>query len=300
MTHTNTASVSSYGIEDATVILEFNASVWTARKLDRGVSAEVVASKGAGAKGAARVNKSLMAGRTELEEIQQIVGAARTYVYDNTVPWSDAGQRWLPTARLLKVDKRMQEYKQEFDAQVAAFVAIYPTLITAQAMALGDMFNRSEYPAVSEIARKFAFGYDFIPVPSTKDFRVAIPAGAQQELRERLEHATQRRIDNAMGDIRKQLGDHLKRMADRLVSTNDEKTGEPKQQRFHDTLVTNAFELCDLIGDFNVTGDTELAAMKTKLETALAGCTADTLRNDYAKREEVLGEVKEMLDAWTF
>lgn len=297
---TNTTQVHSYGIEDATVILEFNASVWTAKKLDKGVSAEIVASKGAAAKGAARVNKSLMAGRTELEEIQQIVGAARTYVYDNTVPWSDAGQRWLPTARLLKVDRRMQEFKQEFDAQVTAFTAIYPTLITAQAMALGDMFKREEYPTVGQIARKFAFSYDFIPVPSTKDFRVAIPAGAQQELRERLEHATQRRIDNAMGDLRKQLGDHLKRMADRLVSIPDDKTGEPKQQRFHDTLVTNAYELCDLIGDFNVTDDAELRTMKARLENALAGCSADTLRNDYAKREEVLGEVKEMLDAWSF
>lgn len=299
-TQTETQTIKSYGIEEATMLMEFNASVWTARRLDRGVSDEVMTSKGAASKGAARVNKNLMAGRRELDDIQAVVGAARTYVYANTAPWSDTGQRWIPVARLLKVDKRMQDFKMEFDAQVDAFCAIYGSLITAQAMALGAMFKREDYPAVGDIRRRFAFGYDFFPVPVTKDFRVAIPADAAQDLRERLEGAMNRRVDNAVGDIRKQLGDHLKRMAERLVSTTDAKTGEPKQQRFHDTLVTGAYELCDLIKDFNIAGDQDLDSMRAKLECALNGATAETLRTDYAKREEVLTEVKEMLDAWSF
>lgn len=282
------------------MLMTTSVSVWTARKLDRGASDEVMDSKNAGSRGAARVNKNLMAGRTELEEIQQIAGAARTYVYANTAPWSDAGQRWIPTARLLKVDKRMQEFKQQFDEKVSSFCDAYSTLITAQAMALGAMFNRAEYPSTADVHRKFSFSYDFEPLPSTKDFRVAIPKDAQEDLRARLEGAMNRRMDNALGDIRKQLGDHLKRMAERLVSVKDDKTGEMKQQRFHDTLVTSAYDLCDLIKDFNVTGDKDLSDMRAKLECVLGGATADTLRNDYAKREEVLVEVKEMLDAWTF
>lgn len=282
------------------MVMELSVSCWTGRKLDRGVSDEVMESKGAKSKGAARVNKNLMAGRTELDDIQGIVGAARTYVYSNTAPWSDAGQRWIPTARLLKVDKRMQDYKQEFDAKVEAFCAVYGDLITGQAMAMGAMFKREDYPPVNDIRRRFAFGYDFFPVPVTKDFRVAIPADAAEDLRARLEGAMNRRVENAMGDIRKQLGDHLKRMADRLVSVKDDKTGAPKQQRFHDTLVTNAYELCDLIKDFNVTGDKDLSDMRQRLETVLGTTTAETLRNDYARREEVLTEVKGMLDAWSF
>ena len=290
----------SYGIEEATMLMTTSVSVWTARKLDRGASDEVMDSKNAGSRGAARVNKNLMAGRTELEEIQQIAGAARTYVYANTAPWSDAGQRWIPTARLLKVDKRMQEFKQQFEEKVSSFCDAYSTLITAQAMALGAMFNRAEYPSTSDVHRKFSFSYDFEPLPSTKDFRVDIPADAQADLRERLEGAMNRRMDNALGDIRKQLGDHLKRMAERLVSVKDDKTGEMKQQRFHDTLVTSAYDLCDLIKDFNVTGDKDLSDMRTKLENVLSGATAETLRNDYGRREEVLVEVKSMLDAWSF
>jgi hypothetical protein len=47
------------------MLVEFNASVWTARKLDKTTTDEVVASKNAGAKDAARDNKHLLAGRTE-------------------------------------------------------------------------------------------------------------------------------------------------------------------------------------------------------------------------------------------
>ena len=299
MTNTtgNTTEIKSFGLDEATMVMEFNASVWTARKLDKGVTDEVVTSKGAGSKGAARVNKSLMAGRTELTDIQHVVGAARTYIYANTAPWSDAGQRWVPTTRLLKVDKRMQEFSVEYWAQVEAFIAIYPALISAQAMALGDMFNRSEYPPVAEIRRKFAFGYDFIPVPSTKDFRVSIPADAAADLRARLENANNRRVENALGDIRKQMKEHLERMADRLITVTN-KQGEPSQQRFHDTLVTSAYELCDLIGDFNITGDKDLAAMKQRLEGALAGASAEDLRVDGDKREEVRKEVSALLGAF--
>ena len=55
-----------FGLDEATMVMEFNCSVWTARKLDKGVTDEVVTSKGAGSKGAARVNKSLMAGPAAL------------------------------------------------------------------------------------------------------------------------------------------------------------------------------------------------------------------------------------------
>ncbi|MEG7668183.1 hypothetical protein, partial [Listeria monocytogenes] len=78
---------------------------------------------------------------------------------------------------------------------------------------------------------KFAFGYDFIPVPSTKDFRVSIPADAAADLRARLENANNRRVENALGDIRKQMKEHLERMADRLITVTN-KQGEPSQQRF--------------------------------------------------------------------
>ena len=143
-----------YNLDTCSMLVEFNASVWTARKLDKSTTDEVVQNKNAAAKDAARVNKHLLAGRTELDVIQQAVTRARQFVYDNTLPWSDAGLRLLPTTNFQKFAERMNAFDDEFEALVKAFVTIYPSLITAQAMALGDMFRRDDYPTANEIMTK--------------------------------------------------------------------------------------------------------------------------------------------------
>lgn len=297
-TSTTVNTINSFGIDTATMLMEFNVSEWTARKLDKKESAEVVERAGAKDKGAARVNKSLMAGRTELDDIHKIASAARVYVYGNTSEWSP-GQRWIPMARLLKVDKRMAEFKAEFESEVDSFCAVYPHLITAQAMALGDMFNRNEFPSVHEIRRKFNFSYDFFTVPNTNDFRVAIPAAAQADLRERMEKAMTQRVENAVGGMRKQLGEHLKRMSTRLVTVTD-KDGAPKPTAFHDTLVSGAYELIDLIKELNVIGDHELTMACKRLEDVMGGCTTKTLKEDDVKRDDVKKEVDSILSTWSF
>jgi len=280
------------------MLVEFNASVWTARKLDKTTTSEVVASKNAGAKDAARVNKHLLAGRTELDIIQQAVGRARQFVYDNTAPWSDSGLRLLPTINFMKFTERMNDFEEEMETLVKAFVVIYPTLITAQALALGDMFKRDDYPSANEMMTKFSFRVNYMPVPSSGDFRVDVGNQAQAELKARLESLTQERIDSAMADVRERLSTHLKRMSDRL--TTDYIGGEAKQRRFHDTLVDGALELCDLTKALNVTNDVALETARSQLEQLLVGVTPTDLRKNEAIRQDVKINVDAILDKFNF
>jgi len=285
-------------IDTCAMLVEFNASVWTARKLDKTTTNEVVASKNAGAKDAARVNKHLLAGRTELDIIQQAVGRARQFVYDNTAPWSDSGLRLLPTINFMKFTERMNDFEEEMETLVKAFVVIYPTLITAQALALGDMFKRDDYPSANEMMTKFSFRVNYMPVPSSGDFRVDVGNQAQAELKARLESLTQERIDSAMADVRERLSTHLKRMSDRL--TTDYIGGEAKQRRFHDTLVDGALELCDLTKALNVTNDVALETARSQLEQLLVGVTPADLRKNEAIRQDVKRNVDAILDKFNF
>ena len=285
-------------IDTCAMLVEFNASVWTARKLDKTTTSEVVASKNAGAKDAARVNKHLLAGRTELDIIQQAVGRARQFVYDNTAPWSDSGLRLLPTINFMKFTERMNDFEEEMETLVKAFVVIYPTLITAQALALGDMFKRDDYPSANEMMTKFSFRVNYMPVPSSGDFRVDVGNQAQAELKARLESLTQERIDSAMADVRERLSTHLKRMSDRL--TTDYIGGEAKQRRFHDTLVDGALELCDLTKALNVTNDVALETARSQLEQLLVGVTPADLRKNEAIRQDVKRNVDAILDKFNF
>jgi hypothetical protein len=287
----------NFNLNSVGLICEFNASVWTARKLDRKESDKVVEGAGAKSKGAARVNKNLLAGRPELEEIGQLVTRARNYVGDNTLPWSDSGQRFLIGMRFPEFDKRVEAFRDEFNSKVDDFVAIYPTLITAQAMALGDMFNRSEFPSAGEIAGKFGMTVSYLPVPSAGDIRVDIGNQAQEELRTKLQALADTRVERAVADMNARFVDHLKRMAKGLEMTDKvTKKGDPVGNRFTETLVTSAFELCDMVRDYNLTSDPDLAHARVLLENALSGVTVHTLRNDLDKREDVRVAVRGILN----
>lgn len=287
-----------YDLSTCSMLVELGISSWTARKLDRTTSDEVVASKNAHAKDAARVNKHLLCGRTELDVITQMATRARQYVYDNTLPWSDSGLRLLPTVNFIKFSARMNEFEDEFDKLVNDFVTIYPTLITAQAMALGDMFKRSDFPSQNDIMTKFSFRVNYMPVPSACDFRVDVGTAAQNELRARLEQVAQERVDAAMADIRTRLGDHMRRMSDRL--TTDWVAGEAKPRRFHDSLVEGALELCDMTKALNVVGDPVLEAARKELEQLVVGVTPDELRKNNAVRTDVKKNVDAILNKFAF
>lgn len=287
-----------YNLDTCAMLVEFNASVWTARKLDKGTTDEVISTKSAMAKDAARVNKNLLAGRPELDAINQQIGKVRTFVYDNTLPWSDSGLRLLPTVNFMTFTAKMGEYEEEFNRMVDDFVQTYPTLITAQAMALGDMFKRDEYPSAQAIAEKFRFRVGYMPVPTAGDFRVDVGNEAQAELKQQLEKLQAERVETAMADVRARLGEHLRRMSDRLAV--DVINGEVKTRRFHDSLVSGALELCDIVKSLNVVGDANLEDTRRSLANLLSGVEPDDLRKNMEVRTDVRVQVDQLLDKFTF
>ena len=290
--------MSRYNIDTCSLLVEFNASVWTARRLDRGVTDELIYGKGALAKDAARVNKHLLAGRQELEVIQQLVGAIRTYVYENTLPWSDTGIRLLPTINFMKFNDRMGQYNDEFTNLVNQFVTVYPSLITAQAMALGDMFKRDEYPTADSIAHKFSFRLNYMPVPKAGDFRVDVGNEAQEELQAKLAKLADERIELAMKDARERLKSHLERMMERLKV--EEINGKVSKSRIHDSLIEGGLELCDVLKALNLVNDPALETARAKLESVLRSVDVDDLRKHDGARLEVRTQVAEIMDKFNF
>jgi hypothetical protein len=280
------------------MLVELNVSQWTARKLDRTVSDELVANKHAQDKGAARVNKHLLAGRTELEVITKFVTETRATVYNNTLPWSDSGIRLLPSAKFMEFNAQLQQAEDKFYGLVTEFVSVYPSLITAQAMALGNMFKREDYPHPSDIEHRFRFSVNYMPVPSSGDFRVDIGNDAQEELRKKLSALADERVEYAMKDIKTRLLDHLKRMSDRL--TIDYVQGEAKPRVFHDSLLDGAHDLCEMVQSLNVINDHQLADARKALLKAIGNVDVKDLRKDVGARTEVKTQVDDILSKFNF
>jgi hypothetical protein len=287
-----------YNIDTCALLVELNVSQWTARKLDRSTTDELVTNKNAQAKGAARVNKSLFAGRTELEVINQHVTSIRAYVYDNTLPWSDSGIRLLPSAKFMEFNCKLQNDEDKFYQLVDEFVAIYPSLITAQAMALGDMFNRNDYPHADDIAHRFRIATNYMPVPASGDFRVDIGNEAQAELQKKLASLADERVEHAMKDIKSRLLEHLKRMSDRL--SIDYVGGEAVPRKFHDSLLNGAHDLCEMVDALNITNDQQLADARRALKQAIGGIDVKDLRKDMPTRIDIKNQVDDVLSKFNF
>jgi hypothetical protein len=287
-----------YNIDTCALLVELNVSQWTARKLDRSTTDELVSSKHAQNKGAARVNKHLFAGRSELEVINQHVSATRNYVYDNTLPWSDSGIRLVPSARFMEFNGRIQEAEDKFHGLVTEFVQVYPSLITAQAMALGDMFNRTDYPDSNDIEHRFKFSINYMPVPSSGDFRVDVGNDAQEELKKKLASLADERVEFAMKDIKTRMLDHLKRMSDRL--TVDYVSGEPVPRKFHDSLLEGAYDLCELAESLNIINDPQLEEARKALKQSINGIDVKDLRKDMPTRQDIKNNVDDILSKFNF
>lgn len=299
-----------YNIDTCAMLVEVNASVWTARKLDRTTTDEVITRKNAASKAAARVNKHLLAGRNELEIINTHVAAVRNYVYENTMPWSDSGLRLLPVAKFAEFNKRIKEEEDKYWALCRVFVDVYPSLITAQALQLGDMFRREDFPPADTIIHKFGFSVNYMPVPTAGDFRVDVGNEADQELRSQLAKLADQRVENAMNDVRNRLKDHLLHMSDRL--SIDVVNDAAKARQFRDSLVDNGFDLCEVVKGLNILNDPGLEAARASLERCLNNIAkrtkrtgtevsiADTLREDMAQRSAVKAQVDEILNKFTW
>jgi hypothetical protein len=290
--------IPKYNLDTCSMLVEFNAPMWTARKLDKGTTEEVRQNKQAKAKGAARVNKHLLAGTSELDDIISFVQNVRRYVNHVTLPWTDRGMRLLPTAKFLEFDEQMKKYEEEFVVKVNDFLNIYPTLITAQAMALGQMFNRAEFPDVKEVARKFSFRVSYMPLPTAGDFRVDVGAAAQEELKVRLNELYSQRIGEAIDEVRVRLSEAVKHLADQL--TVDYVGKEAKPRRFYESTLEAAQNLCDLVPALNITNDPKLEEVRADLERIIGGIGVETIRTDLPVREELKKEMDDLASRLDF
>lgn len=281
------------GVARAAMLVDLNIAIYSGRKQDKATQGEVTAAKGSASKKAASVYKNLFAECKELDAITKFQARARAEHYKLTMPWNDHGARLLPTAALQDYKKSMNRYQDEFNLLVDAFLDKYDTLVAAAAFQLGTLFDRDEYLSREQVARRFRMDISFTPLPTAGDFRLDIESEVQQELIEQYERRLEAQLTQATQENWTRLYDALKRMSDRLVIEED-----GKKRVFHDTLVTNAQELCELLTAMNVTRDPKLESARRQLESVLSGVTPKELREEDGTRIQTKQQVDAILSAF--
>ena len=291
------STFSASKLSGAALIANMSLSVWTGRKLDKRVSEGVDQQNNTKTR-AGNYHKNLLAGSGKLEAIGKIAGACRAWLYSNTQPWGDNGDRLLPVASLLDFKSRLTDYERQFSASVNEFLNDYDTLVAAAAFQLGDLFNREDYPVREAIESKFSFRYSLTPLPVAGDFRVDVGNDGLRELQQQYESILHERVTGAMRESWERLHDALNKMSERLTDDTDE-NGDPKRKIFRDSLVENAMEICGLLKTFNITGDLRMDEMRRQLEDTLRGVDAQSLRDSDHLRQQTKAKVDAMLDKFS-
>lgn len=284
-------------IQSSAVLVDVNISTWTGRKMDKKVSEEIDAAKNTKTKGG-NYHKRLLAGTHKLEELQKLVAAVRVWHYEQTLPWADSGARLLPMKNFFDYKAALRNFEQQFDEAVKEFLAEYPTLVSAAAFQLGDLFDAGEYPDADSLTDKFKFRYVFMPVPDAGDFRIDVSEEGKQELKAQYEKFYEDKLTSATRDAWDRLHECVKHMSEKLADAatpRQTKEGLNRTQIFRDSLVTNANELCGLLTKLNVTGDPKLEQARQALESAINGKTADMLRDSDQVRHDTKAKVDQIL-----
>jgi hypothetical protein len=239
------------------------------------------------------VYKNLFAECKELDAITKFQARARAEHYRLTLPWNDQGARLLPTAALLEYQQTMGRYRSEFDRLVDAFLDKYDTLVAGAAFQLGTLFDRSEYPSRGKVAQRFRMEASFTPLPTGGDFRLDVESEVQRTLIAQYEEKLDAKLRAANQDSWTRLYNAISKLSDRLTVDED-----GKKRTFHDTTVTNAVDLCELLQVMNITNDPALTKASRKLEEVLSGVTPKELREEDSTRAITKQKVDEILGAF--
>lgn len=307
-------------ISAAAMLGSLNISVWEARKKDKGIEQEIAVSKGARSKRSTSVHKHLFADCAPLEAIKSLRGESRTWFNKYTLPWDDHGKRLFTTSQYFELMQDAANYEQRFNKLVSSFLSVYQTEVSKQAFERGAMFDRNEYPDVSEVAKKFSFAIDTSPVPLAGDFRVDIGKVALEELQERLTAANELRVNAAMGDVWDRVKTQVEWVYERMTAimeydpdeveetkTLDDDgnvikvdTKKKRRPKLYDTMLDTGIELCGMLRDFNITNDPALEEARKMLESALVRVDIDSLKESTEMQSATRTAMKSIMDKFAF
>lgn len=278
--------MSTHALTEKAMVLTLSIGIWQGYRLDKQASAEITAAKGANSD-AARVNKHLVP-KEALAKIVTASGAVRTHFYTHTLPWRDNGDRLMPRVKFTKFIEEHEALVTTFKEEVRVFLEErYPAAIEQAGFRMGELFDRNDYPPVSQLARKFYIDMDINPVTTVDDFRVSIDAEHVDRVRQTMEKAAEQRVQTAMADVWKRLAETVGYFSERLSQPD---------AVFRDSTIEKIDELIDLIPGLNVLDDPNIEQVRQQVKAKLGGLNAKDIRKDPAHREELAGEAKQIVD----
>jgi len=281
------------------VLVSVTVNLWSATKLDQGISDEVSTSKNA-VSAAGRYTKNLLANNPKHKNLMNYRQTVANWMKRMTYDWN-GDQRYLPSP---DVPKFMAEYRQHevaFASLFKSFDESYEDIISDMAFkaaGLGDMFNRNDYPTREKMQKKYGINLFVNDVPMN-DYRVLVAKDMADELFDVYASQTQRIVEGIVNDQFKRMKDVMESLSfccDVDVSVGADGEQKIRKRKIYDTTVDKARDMVRLYKEFNLTDNAELSESIAMLENTLRDVSADILRESDLVRSEVKEGVDEILN----
>lgn len=270
-------------IASRAMLVQLGISQWTARRLDRSATAEVTSAHAA-ASDAGRFNKQIV-DKSALLPIQQVATAARTYLYQHTLPWADNGDRVLSSMNYFEVMTKLREFKAKFDEEVDAFCTDYNEHRERARLRLNSLFKDEDYPQEWEVRSKFAMSFGVMPLPTAGDFRVAMSDDVVEEVRQEIEAQLGARVQGLVTSVWEELGSTVSHLRDRLQSGG----------KLHDSALDNLTDLLDRLPGLNITNDEGIDAMRHEIRQMVSGLEMKDIKKDEKLKQSVIDQTAAIL-----
>lgn len=281
-------------LHSSAVLVSLKIGIWNTKRKDKGTSEKVKLDAGAqGNVGA--YNKNLVPDFKELESITKFSADCRNWIKRTTVPWTFDGVNVLSTAMLWNgFDQEMQDRQRQFYAMRDEVLLEYSNARQAAQFRLGSMFDANEYPSVDEVSTKFYYEYSYHPVPQAGDFRVDVGNQGLQFLQDQFEREANKAVAEAMNSLWERVKKTTETLSNQLRVSKDEKG------KLYQTTLDTALDLCTMMKDLNLTGDTKMEQMRRDLYSTLNGMDLNDLKKDESARLAVKQEIDDLLSKFDF
>ena len=282
-----TEQIENVGLSSKAMLVNLNICGWSGKKTDKNVTRKVHSDYGA-SEDSGRYNKSLVA-KSALETIKKAVNEARTFHYEQTLPWLNNGYRILPVTNFDHYTAQMRELNSKWETAVKDFIGNYESFVEQARYDLNGMFNEKDYPASYEISRKFKFDTDIQPLPDADDFRCQITDTEIKRIKAAIEGKAQAAAETAKKDLFDRLFKVTQKIAETLPAFDN---GEVK--RFSDTLITNVERLVDLLPRLNIDENPEIEKLRQTVKSKLI-VDPQQLRESKKMRKDLAADAEQIL-----
>ena len=220
-----------------------------------------------------------------LRPIRKYAGQARTEVIKYSLPFPINSVYLVSKEALTLIDKKLQEYKEQFWNQVRDFELLFE-MAKEEAMGyLGDLYNEADYPM--DVTRKFRFEWRFLTLDIPGKSTVLPP-----EIYEREKEKFQSMMDETRELAISALREEFAKIVNSLTEKLNKDSTQPRVIK--SSMFKKMCEFLDSFGSRNIFEDEVLVELSQQAKALIEGVSPDGIKQNDVMLQRIKNEMNEL------